>query len=203
LLAAALALLAGCSVLSPKPDLSHSYVLNAVTEKVSPAPPPDPTLSLGVFYTEVPAYLDRPQMIVRYPSNQPYIDEYHRWLEPLGAGFSRVLAQDIAQLSDSTHIAAFPLPPAFAHDFEAQVTVLQFDGVPGGDVTLHAQWRITGPGGKPGYFTHETTITRHAPAGPDPAAAYVNTLSLLVNDLAREMVRQMPEARAAQGALRQ
>lgn len=192
----------GCSVFSPKPDLSQRYVLSPVTEKVSPTPVPDPTLSLGVFYTEMPQYLDRPQMVVLLANNQPYIDEYHRWLEPLSAGFTRVLAQDIAQMADSPRIAAFPLPPAFAHDFEAQVTVMQFDGAPGGDVTLRVQWRITGPGGKPAYFSHETSITRRAPAGPDLAMAYVNTLNLLVNDLAREIVRQMPEARAVQGTMK-
>ncbi len=195
-------LLAGCSVLSPKSDISHSYVLSPVTEKVSPAPPPDPTLALGVYYTEVPAYLDRPQMVVLLAANQPYIDEYHRWLEPLGAGFSRVLAQDIAQICDSTRIAAFPLPPSFAHDFEVQVTLTQFEGVPGGDVTLRAQWRITGPGGKPAYFSHETSFTRRASTGVEPALAYVDTLNHLVNDLAREIVKQMPEARAVQGALK-
>lgn len=199
---AALALLPGCSVFSPKPDLSHSYTLNPVMEKVSPAPPPDPTLSLGVALTEMPAYLDRPQMVVLLANGQPYVDEYHRWIEPLGMGFSRVLAQDIAQMSDSTHIVAYPLPPAFPHDFEVRATVTQFDGAPGGDVTLRAQWRVTGSGGKPTYFSHETSFTRRASAGPDPAVAYVDTLNHLVNDLAREIVRQMPEARATQGALK-
>ncbi|HVU38018.1 MAG TPA: PqiC family protein [Opitutales bacterium] len=195
-------LAAGCSVLSPKPDLSHSYVLEPAPNKATPAPPPDPTLSLAVDYTEMPVYLDRPQMVARLSNHQPYIDEYHRWLEPLSAGFSRVLAQDIAQMADSTHVAAYPLPTAFSHDFEVHVTVTQFDGAPGGTVTLHAQWRISGPGGKPTYFSHDTTVTRPAAPGPDPAVAYVDALSRLVSDLAREIVLQMPEAHAAQSTLR-
>ena len=202
LLGLALAGLAGgCSVFTPKPDLSHGYVLNPLTKDVSPAPPPDPTLSLAVYYTDLPVYLDRPQMVVRWPNNQPYLDEYHRWLEPLSAGFSRVLASDIGRLADSSHVAAFPLPPAFGEDFEVYVTVLQFDGSPAGDVTLRAQWRIAGPGGKPNYYAHESVLTRRVAPGPDIAAAYVDTLSALVDDLAREIVAALPEAHSVKSTL--
>ncbi len=190
-------LVGGCSVLSPKPDLSHGYVLNPLTEKISPAPAPDPTLSLGVYYTEVPVYLDRPQMVARLADNQPYLDEYHRWLEPLREGFSRVLAQDIAQLADSSRIAAYPLPPAFDQEFEVDVNITQFDGVPSGDVTLRVQWRISGPGGRPNYYTHESVFTRRVATGREIAPAYVGALSALVGDLAREIVKAMPEVHAA------
>ncbi len=194
---AALALGVGCSVFTPKPDLSHGYTLNPMAKDASPAPPPDPTLSLAVYYTEIPTYLDRPQMVVRWSNNQPYLDEYHRWLEPLSAGFSRVLAQDIAQLADASHVAAYPLPPAFGQDFEVYVTVTQFDGSPSGDVTLRAAWRISGPGGKPNYYSQEKSFTRRVPPGSDLAAAYVDTLSALVGDLAREIVKALPEAESA------
>jgi uncharacterized lipoprotein YmbA len=188
-------------VFSPKPDLSRFYVLNPLTAKTAPAPPPDPTLALIVFSAEVPDYLDRPQMVTRLPGNQVGLDEYHRWSEPLDAGLARVLAQDIALYADSAHVAAFPVPPGFSQEFEVNVQVVQFDGAPGGDVTLHAQWRISGPGGKPNYYTHESSFTRHAAAGADPAADYVDALSDLAGDLAREIVQSLPEARTAKAAL--
>jgi len=201
-IAALIGLAGGCSVFSPQPDLSHSYVLNPLAEKISPAPPPDPTLSLGVYYTDLPVYLDRPQIVARLADNQPFPDEYQRWLEPLSEGFSRVLARDIEQMTDSSHVAAFPLPPAFGQEFEVYVSVTQFDGAPGGDVTLRTQWRISGPGGQPNYYTHESTFTRRVAPGRETAPAYVDTLSALVGDLAREVVKALPQAHAAKSASR-
>jgi hypothetical protein len=196
----AAALLAGCSVLSPKPDLARTYRLDALSAKISPAPPPDPTLALAVFPVDVAGYLDRPQMVTVVQGGQVNLDEYHRWAEPLESGFSRVLAQDIGLLSDSTHVAAFPLAPGFGQEFEVYAQVQQFDGTPGGNVTLRVSWRITGPGGKPNYSVHETTSTRHTEAGPDLANTYVAALNGLVDDLAREIVGTVPEARAAKAA---
>ncbi|HTB63061.1 MAG TPA: PqiC family protein, partial [Opitutales bacterium] len=134
-LVAAIGLLAGCTVLDPKPDYSQFYLLNPLTAKMAPAPQPDPTLRLIVDDTEVPEYLNRPQMVARLPGNQVSRDEYHRWGEPLNEGFSRVLAQDIALLSDSSHVASFPIPPGFGQDLEINVQLLQFDGALNGTVT--------------------------------------------------------------------
>jgi uncharacterized lipoprotein YmbA len=194
-------MLASCSVFTPKPDWSSFYVLNPQTAKAAPIPPPDPTLVLAVYSIDVPDYLDRPQMVTRLPGNQVALDEYHRWAEPLGLAFARVLAQDIHLYSDSPHVAAFPLPPGFGQEFEVSVQVLQFDGALGGDVTLHAQWRISGPGGKPAYYSHESVFTRPAATGTDSVAGYVDALSALTGGLASEIVTALPEARTAKAAV--
>jgi hypothetical protein len=200
LVVAAVGVTAGCSLLKPKPDLARYYRLDVLPEKISPAPPPDPTLALAVFPANLPPYLDYPQMVTDVRGNQVNHDEYHRWAEPLDAGFSRVLARDIGLLADSTHVAAFPLSPGFGQEFEVYVTLDQFDGMPGGNVTLRASWRITGPGGKPTYYTHETTSTRQAEVGADPADGYVAALNGLLGDLARDIVSAVPEARSAKMA---
>jgi uncharacterized lipoprotein YmbA len=197
-------LLAGCSIFSPKPDLSRFYVLNAQTVKAAPIPPPDPTLSLVVFSADVPDYLDRPQMVSRLPGNQASLDEYHRWAEPLGAAVARVLAQNIALYSESSHVATFPVPPGFGQEFEVNVQILQFDGALDGDVTLRVQWRISGPGGKPNYYVHESTYVRRAggmATAADPAAGYVDALSALAGDLSRDIVQALPDAQAAKAAI--
>jgi len=199
-------LLAGCSILSPKPDLSRFYVLNPLTVKASPMPPPDPTLSLVVYSVDVPAYLDRPQMVSRLPGNQAGLDEYHRWAEPLGAALARVFAQNIALYADSSHVASFPVPPGFGQEFEVNVQILQFDGALDGDVKLRALWRITGLGGKPNYYIHESTYVRRAGsaiAAPaiDPVGSYVDALSALAGDLSRDIVQALPEAQAAKAAV--
>lgn len=192
---------AGCSVLDPKPDYSRTYVLHALTAKTAPAPPPDPTLMLAVFLPDLPDVLAGQQMVTRLNANEVNLDEFHRWAEPLDNGFSRVLAQDISLFSDSTHVAATPLPPGFGQHFEIYIKVLQFDGKTRGDVTLQAQWRMTGPEGKPNYLMHETTFVRHVASGTDPSAEYAEALSALIGDLARAIVEAAPEARTASATL--
>jgi uncharacterized lipoprotein YmbA len=191
---------AGCSILSPKPDLARSYRLDVLPEKISPAPPPDATLALAVFPVDIAGYLDRPQMVTVVNGGQVNLDEYHRWAEPLESGFSRVLAGDIELFADSTHVAAFPMAPGFGQEFEVYAQVLQFDGVQNGSVTLRVSWRITGYGGRPNFAVHETTFTRRVETGADPAESYVEALNSLVGDLAREIVGAVPAARAAKAA---
>jgi uncharacterized protein len=186
--------LAGC--FSPKPDVARHFVLDPLPASAAPAVALDPSLALGVFEADVPAYLDRPQMVTRQPGGQVSLNEFERWGEPLGTGFSRVLAQDIALDSGSSRVAEFPLPQAFGQEFEVYVEVLEFDGAPAGNVTLRALWRVTGPGGHPEYYLKDSTFTRRAAAGADETRDYVATLDDLVGDLASEIVQSLPLVRA-------
>jgi hypothetical protein len=198
---AAAGLLAGCgSFFSPKPDYSQFYLLSALPASAAPATPPEPDLAMGVFSPDIPAYLERPQIVTRSGDNQVMLNDYQRWAEPFGSGFSRVLAQDIGLLAGTSRVAVFPLTQAFEQEFETYVLVFQFDGVPGGDVTLRARWRITGPGGKPNYVVQESILHATASATGDNYKGYVAAMSALVGDLAREIVAAVPQAKTAEAA---
>lgn len=193
-------LLAGCSLLSPKPDYSQFYVLSALPASDAPATPPAPDVAMGVFNPDIPAYLDRPQIVARTGANEVTLNDYQRWAEPVAGGFSRVLIQDIALLSGTDHVALFPLTRTFGQEFEVYLMVLQFDGVPGGNVTLRVRWRITGPGGAPNYVVREAVFTRNSTASTESYQGYVEALSALVGDLAQEIVAEVPDARTAEAA---
>jgi hypothetical protein len=203
LLAAALTagLLGGCGgFLSPKPDYSQFYLLSAVPSSAAPATPPAPDVAIGVFSPDMPGYLDRPQIVASAGNNQVTVNEYQRWAEPLSGGFARVLIQDIATLSGSVHVALFPLTRSFSQEFEVYLLVYQFDGAPGGKVTLRARWRITGPDGKPSYVVQESNLTADSTAAVPAYQGYVEAMSNLVGQLAQQIVAAIPAAKTAEAA---
>ncbi|MGA2053380.1 MAG: PqiC family protein [Opitutales bacterium] len=203
LLASALTagMLAGCgSFLSPKPDNSQFYVLSALPQSAAPSTPPAPGVAIGVFSPELPGYLDRPQMVASAGSSQVTVNEYQRWAETLTDGFARVLVQDVATLSGSNDVALFPLTRTFAHEFEVYTLVYQFDGVPGGKVTLRARWRITGPDGQPNYVVQDSNLTADSTPGVPAYQGYVEAMSALVGQMAQQIVAAIPAAKTAEAA---
>ena len=62
----------------------------------------------------------------------------------------------------------------FGQEFEVYLLVVQFDGVPGGKVTLRVRWRITGPGGTPNYVVRESVFTRDSTASTESYQGYVD-----------------------------
>jgi hypothetical protein len=190
-------LLAGCNgLLSPTPQLSREYVLAALPASSAPATPLDAAAALVIFPTEMPEYLDRPQLVTRVQNNEIALNEFQRWGEPVESGFSRVLAQDLALLSGSNRVEVFPVPHVFAQEFELYVKVAQFDGAPGGEVVLRVSWSATGLGGRPNYFKKTSVFRRIASTSPDAFAGYLEALDGLEGDLAREIVESLPLIRA-------
>jgi len=201
MLAVSCGMLSGCSIFNaftPKPDPSKFFVLSPIPASQGNTTPADANVAIGVFNPQIPAYLDRPQIITRDGTNQVSMNEFERWAEPVDAGIARVMAQDMAVLTGSSQIAQFPGIRMFNQEFEVYVLVMQFDGMPGGDVHLRARWRITGLGGKPNYYTKDTSLTDKATLMPNPYAGYVQALSDLVGQLSQEVTAALPDARAAE-----
>jgi len=75
--------LAGCrSLLVQDAGPSQFYVLGTMPAADIPATPQDPTLAMGIYNANMPAYLDMPQIVTRVNNgagNQVDIDEYPRW----------------------------------------------------------------------------------------------------------------------------
>jgi uncharacterized lipoprotein YmbA len=67
--------------------------------------------ALGVLPTRIAAYLDRPQIVTFRGDNSVDLDEFNRWAEPLGAGVSRVLAQDLSAMLPAWRVMPQPWDP--------------------------------------------------------------------------------------------
>src|SRR5262252_2493897 len=92
----------------PSPATQH-YVLSPVIEALPDGAECSATpLVIGVGPVTLPAYLDRPQMVIRPASDQIEINEFEQWGEPLRSGVTRVVAVNIARLLLETRVVRFP-----------------------------------------------------------------------------------------------
>ena len=192
--------LAGCAVT----DASQYYTLgrpgarsaesSASASTPSSSAAGSSAVAIGVGPVTVPGYLDRLQIVTRTATDQVEVSMFHRWAEPLEDGIARALAEEIAARVPTERIVTFPWRGVVtrAIQYQVVVTVLRFDGRPGGDVTLDTRWRILGGDGKE-LVLKRTTVT-DAAAGPgyEPmVAAMARAVTTLGQEMAAE-IRAMP-----------
>ncbi len=121
--AAAVALLSGCNLLpEAQPDNARYYVL----ESSGPAAAPDArVVRLGLRRVEVPAYLKTKAMVVRSGNNELRYAENARWGEPIEAGLTRVLRD---QLAANAAVSTYPFPAQAERDFDVTVLLAAAEG---------------------------------------------------------------------------
>jgi len=189
--------LSGC--LGPiKSRPTRFYVLTSLySEKSKPAPVADlQNVSIGVGPVRITGKLDRPQIVTEAGGNEIRLSDYAEWGDTLGAGFARVLAENLAYLLKTENVAIFPWLQATQTDYQVTVDVTDFIGTPGGDVTLRGWWTIFGENGRAELLKRYTMINE--PVAGDDIAAMVQTLSRTVEVLSRQIAEAIKTL--AQGA---
>lgn len=167
------------------PD-THHYVLSPVIEApsgetASPAAP----LVVGVGPVNLPAYLDRPQMVIRRAPDSIEIREFDQWGEPLRDGIIRVVAVNLARLLPESRVVTFPWRSTEDIRYQVVLDIGQMDGPAGGSVALDARWRVLD---RSGSEVAARVSRLSEPAGADTAAAAMSrALGALSHDIAREL----------------
>jgi uncharacterized lipoprotein YmbA len=191
---AALALAStGCFGSSPA---SRFYLLSPSPEGASAVPSLGPEGALGVLPTRVATYLDRPQIVTFLGENSVDLDEFNRWAEPLGAGVSRVLAQDLSAMLPAWRVMQQPWDPTVPLRARLVVEVTALGWNKRGEARLEANWALlTGTGEV--AAARGRVVLRRVVAGTGTDAA-VSATSLLVTEMARDIavaVRGLPPPR--------
>jgi uncharacterized lipoprotein YmbA len=181
-----------CSVgCGSTPEARH-FVLVPLAEAPPPGGPAalvDLALSLGPV--TLPAYLDRPQMVVDIGGQERRVDELTRWAEPLDRGLARVLAIDLAQLLGTEQLSLFPPHPPSPPDHRVELDVVRFEIVlPDSAAVLDARWRLFGAGQDLLRTRREHFVHALAP-GDAPESEQVRALSACVAELARAIAAQI------------
>jgi uncharacterized protein len=151
-------------------------------------------VSIGVGPVIIPAYLDRQQIVTRTGTDQVELSAFHRWAEPLEDGMARILAEEIGARVPTERVVTFPWRGVVARAIQYQVvvTVVRFDGQPGGDVTLDTRWRILDPHGEEHAFRRSTVIETVKGPGHEPiVAAMTRAVVSLSREIALE-IRALP-----------
>jgi uncharacterized lipoprotein YmbA len=179
----------GC--LSSPPTRHH--VLNPVIAPPSPGTSNAATPRVvGVGPVSLPAYLDRPQMVMRTGPDEIDVKEFDQWGEPLRDGITRVVAVNLARLLPESLVVVFPWHSVERIRYQIVLEVAQMDGRAGGSVTLDARWRLLDARGKQ---VGARVVNLSEPAGPS-AATTASAMSRAIGTLSRDIA---DELRATEG----
>ncbi len=156
-----LSALSGC--FGPSPP-SRFYTLTPPEESGRPASTAL-NRAVAVGPVSIPDYLDRKQIVTRSGGNEIFLAEFDRWGGPLDGEISRALVAGLSDRLNSKHFAVFSwgsIPLAESNVvYRIPLSVIRFDGIPGGKVVLDATWGVLvkRDGGEKSLYATESTIT--------------------------------------------
>jgi len=152
-----------CACASPP---VHYYSLAPTTS--SSATRQRARVALDILPVSLPAEIDRPEWITRYPGGSIEILGNKRWAAPLGEELQAALA---AQLQEETRM---PLPDSISAPdlprLRLKLTLQRFDIAPGQPTEIVANWSLGVPG-KPHLFC---PLEFKAPTAQTDIAALAN-----------------------------
>jgi|KBSSwiStaDraftv2_1062776.scaffolds.fasta_scaffold76450_3 uncharacterized lipoprotein YmbA len=149
-LAAALAILAGCSTTSP-PTHYHSLVAALPPSGAGAHALPAPSLQVQVLPVQVPTQVNVPQLVVRNADDSLSVLEYERWIGPLSDEIRDAVALRIERALAQE--APAPQPPA-DHIWRVRIDVQRFDSMLGRAASMQVQWSLRATGGGPALRCH-------------------------------------------------
>ncbi len=170
----------------------HYYVLNQPGAEAQQAqsvqvivPGAQAGPRVGILPVAVPAYLNRPQIVLRQGEGvDMQLEEYNRWGEDVAKGVARVLGASISQNLRDIRGMAIPLRTGAPVDLRLLVEIRRFEGAPGYETTLEALWSVQ----KQNNVLAEGIFLEKRPSGPD-IASLVQSQSALLDAFGAEIAR--------------
>jgi uncharacterized lipoprotein YmbA len=173
---ALLACLAGCTA-SPPPRL---FLL----APRAPASTESFAGTISLKTVDIPAYLDRPQLV---RLNDPYelqVSELERWGEATQEMVTRVLASDLGLRLPAGHVVPASGPLSVSADVVLEVDISRFDAEPEGTVVLAGQWVVKRDDRPRRLRAARIRVQPEAPSTPALVAAMSEALGQLADQIA-------------------
>lgn len=163
---------------SPQSKFYDLHSIKQHTEVVS-----EKKISVGVNAVELPAYLDKPQIVsFDLKNNQMKIDEFNRWGEPLASMIQRTIAADMSEyLPNSVVKIRSSLAERF--DLLVDIQIVKFDRFAGDKAVLEAWWYISSVDGKI-LHRHKLLLEQKINSTYD---GYVEAMSDLLAKMSKDM----------------
>jgi uncharacterized lipoprotein YmbA len=170
----------GCS--SP----TNTYFTLSSTEAPSPATArgSGASPSVAVVDVEIPAYLDRPQIVVKSDQNRADLHEYDRWVEPLAGMIQDTMRADLAARLGRDRVLDRP----DAANYLLSITIDEF-GPSEGRVTLRGQWTLSRQKEEHAPLPH--SFSRSIPLNTMEISESVAAMSRLLGSLADDITTTM------------
>ena len=157
----------------------------------------DASKRVGAGPLRTPEYLRRSQIVTRGADARVIVDDFNRWIEPLGNRIHDVLAQNLDVLIDDAVVVAFPYTHIADLDYQVVGRISRFDTDPDGTAVLEVQWGVIASRDdfviQPKRVRYET---RAAQPGDHQALARAmsEVLQQFSRDVAESLQRDMLEA---------
>ncbi len=180
-LALALAVGIGCS----RPSAEVFHTLGPMTLEAATTPSSQTSMALEVMPVRLPASLQRPQLLMETGPGVLSLLESHRWGNGLDKDMQRILVENLARMTGSPTVVAYPYGEKVVATHRLEVDVHRLGGKPGGTLTLQATWMVSPRRGGPALILRETTLQR--PVQGQDAEALVGAHNLILGDLSREI----------------
>ena len=145
---------------------------------------PPTAVAVMVGPVTIPASVDQPEFVVQVAANRVQVDEFNRWVAPLGDAIARAVAGDLVVLLGSPEVASNQLAN-FVPDYRVTIDVQRFESVPGNAATLEAVWTVRKTVG--GEIRSGRTVARVPVQGQSYdalAAAHSQALAQMSTDIA-------------------
>ena len=145
---------------------------------------PPTAVAVMVGPVTIPASVDQPEFVVQVAANRVQVDEFNRWVAPLGDAIARAVAGDLVVLLGTPEVASNQLAN-FVPDYRVTIDVQRFESVPGSAATLEAVWTVRKTVG--GEIRSGRTVAREPVQGQSYdalAAAHSQALAQMSTDIA-------------------
>lgn len=146
--------------------------------------PTENTVSIGVGPITIPDYLKGRSMVLARDDHLLTVSEFDRWAEPMEAGINRVLILNLASLSNTQQVYAFPWRQDSTPNYIVRVAIIQF-AVGDNSAILEAGWTVQKPGSK--ELVHRGLSRLQTPAANTDPATVADLCSALLLQLSEEI----------------
>jgi hypothetical protein len=136
-----LTLLSGCVSAGTSPQ-ARFYSLRSLKDSEIPKieTPALKGVIIGLGPLELPAYLDRPQIVTRGRDNELELAEFDRWAEPLEDAILRVIAQNLISIFPETKVLLYPWNYYLPVKYQVVMEIISIDAALQNEVRLCVNW---------------------------------------------------------------
>jgi uncharacterized lipoprotein YmbA len=183
-LIAALILVAGCAG-GGTPVVYYTLQPSTLTPAMAASKP----TKIGVGPVMLPDYLDRRTLVTRISPNQLSIHQGHHWAGSLRDEILRVVSANLKSACPGVTVLPHPWSGSDPPTVRFRLSILSFDGHPGGEVDLKVAWHVEAMRSDQAPLRRETHL-RHSIKGDD-LEAYAAAMGQALGSLAREMAKDV------------
>jgi uncharacterized lipoprotein YmbA len=144
-------------------------------------------LSVLIGPVNLPAYLDRTQVVTLAGDHELVSDEFIRWAEPLQENFSRVLVENLSLLLNTPEVYAFGRRGSTPVEFQIIIDVTRFDTDAKGGAYLTAFWRVVGKDSKAPSIKRKSVL--HAAASSAGITPILEAQNRTLTEFSRELAK--------------